>query len=54
MNFSSSLEVIEVMDGILDFTVPHHQIRRLWRQQVIEVIEVIDGILDFTVPLTTR
>jgi hypothetical protein len=27
------LEVIEVIDLILDFTVPPHQIRRLWRHQ---------------------
>jgi hypothetical protein len=26
-------EVIEVIDLILDFTVPPHQIRRLWRHQ---------------------
>ena len=31
LSLSLVLEVIEVIDLILDFTVPPHQIRRLWR-----------------------
>ena len=30
-------EVIEVIDLILDFTVPPHQIRRLWRHQGLRI-----------------
>ena len=30
-------EVIEVIDFILDFTVPPHQIRRLWRHQGLRI-----------------
>ena len=33
----SSLQVIEVIDLILDFTVPPHQVRRLWRHQGLRI-----------------
>ena len=31
------IEVIEVIDFILDFTVPPHEIRRLWRHPALRI-----------------